>query len=263
MYLIDLNLMEMPKPFTVCPECTQGNGLIHLPNGTARQCDCTLRRNFKHLVNLPLLKSPSKLNKSLDMGGGWLIKAQQLPVGRLCIYDIHLRRFLLDRMRQNRNFKWSEVSPQEAINIAWYEGFPKLLTPDLLSIKMISWNFFAKGFDTLVSIIEQRSLLNRLTFLVCPQIKRELLFESNAMTDWYKAAMAAAQVIELKWEKEGVTRYDDTDILLPTQLAESSSLSPIQVAALSEKMTAENLADLHNPLKTPPWLLNVPKDDED
>ncbi len=263
MYLIDPNLMDMPKPFTICPECTLGNGLIRLPDGTSRQCDCGLRKNFKHLVNLPLLKSPSKLNRSLDMGGGWLVKAHQLPMGRLCIYDIHLRRFLLDRMKQNRDFRWLEVSPQEAINIAWYEGFPKLLTPDLLSIKMISWNFFLKGFDTLVSIIEQRSLLGRLTFLVCPQIKRELLFESNAMTEWYRATMTASQVIDLKWEKDGVIRYDDTDILLPTQLAESQSLSPIQVATLSEKVTTENLADLHDPLKTPPWLLNVPKDEED
>lgn len=240
MYPIDDTMSEPSPRECQNPRCREG--MIHLPEGLAL-CECSLRKRLGDFSWIPELKDHSMLDKSLKiMPSAWLVKVEQKPVGRLCLYDVHFRRFILDQMLQPRAadqpFSWLDLSPQDLIDTAWGEGKnAALLRPTILSIRMTSWHWFQRGYDGLAGTIRNRTLAGKITFLACPYIEKNTTFESEAMTEWYQATMEARQIIVLKWKNS--LRYFDETLVSTPPVPSLPPVIPLKVYLRDEQISAE------------------------
>ncbi len=267
-YPIDYEQMDRPVINDGdCPQCS-GRGMIRNENGTLSRCLCHFNKSLRNLEMIPQLKEPSKLSKALQQRGVWIISVQEYPMGRICLYDIHLRRALIDTYWSGvSSFTWKDFSPNELINICWNQRERRnemLIKPDLLSIKMMSWSLSDSVYDTICEIISERTEANKITLIASPNVTKDLKFFNKQFDEWFQKMVSGKHGMSLTWGSKVPETYDDQPPPAPVISNMPLKIMVREESISKEERMAEGLKILLHPVaeKTPAWMSNIPSDDD-
>lgn len=201
-----------------CPECGKkwGTGRIILADGSMQPCICLeqhlAHRYLKQLAPLPKLKphTNSRIAALIQEAGTFLVSAPQRPIGKLTIFDIHLRRALVGIYSEHRRShrplpSWNELTLNTVLDICWDKSEGKrnamaeeLKKPAILVIKSMTWKLPDSGFDTLAEIIHERNSQDKVTFLVGPELNPTTEFKGS-FGELYKMLVTDGRGIHLSW----------------------------------------------------------------
>jgi hypothetical protein len=267
-YPIDYEQMDRPVITEgVCPLCS-GGGMIRNKNGTLSLCVCYFNKSLRHLELIPRLKEPTKLSKALQQKGVWIISVPEYPMGRICLYDIHLRRALIDTLWSGvSSFTWKEFSPNELINICWNRRDGRnqmLIRPDLLSIKMMSWSLSDSAYDTVCEIISERTEANKITLIASPNVTKDIRFTNKQFDEWFQKMVSGKHGISLSWGNKVPETYDDQPHPAPVTSNMPLTIVVREESISKEERVAEGLKMLLHPVaeNTPVLINNISSDDD-
>lgn len=264
MYPIIHSLMEMPR--LIEEECPLCHGSRYIPYTSPMvTCRCQHEVSLRRFQHIPHLKLPTKLSKVLEQRGPWLIHTSE-NMSRLCYYDIHLRRALLDMYQDGLKFTWKDLTTNELINICWYQKDRKdelIIKPDILSIKMLSWSLADEVYNTVCEVLTDRSEKNLTTLIASPNITKDTKFVNKQFSEWYAKMIEGKHVKSLIWPEQP-DWFDDQFQVAPIPAPQPLKVFVREEQVSKEEKIAAGMAAFREPLPPQPsWMSNIPTDEEE